>query len=75
MKNTITLELDQNRTAALKMYLEQKKSSLEAEISKFVEQLYSKIVPQNVRDFIDLSAKQKDMVKPRKSSVKPTVLP
>ena len=75
MKNTITLELDQNRTAALKMYLEQKESSLEAEISKFVEQLYSKIVPQNVRDFIDLSAKQKDMVKPKKSSVKPSVLP
>ena len=75
MKNTITIELDQSKTAALKMYLEQKESSLEAEISKFVEQLYSKIVPQNVRDFIDLSAKQTDMVKPKKTPRKPSTLP
>ena len=75
MKNTITIELDQSKTAALKMYLEQKESSLEAEISKFVEQLYSKIVPQNVRDFIELSDKQKNIVRPKKSSVKPSVLP
>ena len=75
MKNTITIELDQSKTAALKMYLEQKESSLEAEISKFVEQLYNKIVPQNVRDFIDLSAKQTDKVKPKKTPQKPSVLP
>ena len=75
MKNTITIELDQSKTAALKMYLQQKDSSLEAEISKYVEQLYGKIVPQNVRDFIDLSDKQKNMVKPKKSSIKPSVLP
>ena len=75
MKNTITIELDQSKTAALKMYLEQKESSLEAEISKFVEQLYGKIVPQNVRDFIELSDKQKNIVRPKKSSVKPSVLP
>ena len=75
MKNTITIELDQSKTAALKMYLEQKESSLEAEISKFVEQLYSKIVPQNVRDFIELSDKKKNIAKPKKSSVKPSVLP
>ena len=75
MKNTITIELDQSKTAALKMYLKQKDSSLEAEISKFVEQLYGKIVPQNVRDFIELSAKQTDMVKPKKSSPKPSNLP
>ena len=75
MKNTITIELDQSKTAALKMYLEQKESSLEAEISKFVEQLYCKIVPQNVRDFIELSDKQKNIVRPKKSSVKPSVLP
>ena len=75
MKNTITIELDQSKTAALKMYLKQKDSSLEAEISKFVEQLYGKIVPQNVREFIELSAKQTDMVKPKKIPTKPSVLP
>ena len=75
MKNTITIELDQSKTAALKMYLEQKESSLDAEISKFVEQLYSKIVPQNVRDFIELSDKQKNIAKPKKSSVRQSVLP
>ena len=75
MKNTITIELDQSKTAALKMYLKQKDSSLEAEISKFVEQLYGKIVPQNVRDFIELSDKQKNIAKPKNAAVKPSVLP
>ena len=36
------------------MYLEQKNTTLSAELEKYVEQIYSKNVPQNVRDFIDM---------------------
>lgn len=72
MKNTITITLDHNKTAALKMYLEQKNSSLDEEISKYVDQLYGKIVPQNVRDFIEQTSKQKDSPKPKKATEKPS---
>ena len=49
MKNTVTITLESDKVAALKMYLEQRNSSLDEEISKYAEQLYGKVVPQNVR--------------------------
>ena len=52
MKNIVTISLDDRKVSALKMYLSEKKSSLDEEISKYAEQLYNKVVPQNVRDFI-----------------------
>lgn len=72
MKNTVTIALEDKKVLALKMYLGQKKSSLEEEISKYAEQLYIKSVPQNVRDFIDMEAKQQSAVKPKNIVVKPT---
>lgn len=72
MKNTITISLEDKKVLALKMYLGQKNSSLEEEVSRFAEQLYVKSVPQNVRDFIDMEAKQQSAVKPKNIVVKPT---
>lgn len=71
MKNTITITLDDKKVTALKMYLEQKHSSLDEEISKYAEQLYGKIVPQNVRDFIDMEAKQQSEIKSKNAVAKP----
>lgn len=71
MKNTVTITLDDKKVQALKMYLSEKNSSLDEEISKYAEQLYGKIVPQNVRDFIDMTAKQQKPEKPRNDSAKP----
>lgn len=34
-------------------------ATLAAELDKYVEQLYGKIVPQNVRDFIDMMSAKK----------------
>lgn len=65
MKNTVTIALEDKKVLALKMYLGQKNSSLEEEVSRFAEQLYVKSVPQNVRDFIDMEAKQQSKVKPK----------
>ena len=56
---------------ALKMYLGQKNSSLEEEMSKYAEQLYIKSVPQNVRDFIDMEAKQQKEEKAKNTMIKP----
>lgn len=72
MKNTVTIALDDKKIFALKMYLDMKNSSLEDEMSKYAEQLYIKTVPQNVRDFIDMEAKQQGTAKPKNIVVKPT---
>lgn len=71
MKNTVVISLDDNKIQALKMYLAEKNTSLDEELSKHAEQLYGKIVPQNVRDFIDMTAKQQKPEKQRNDSAKP----
>lgn len=71
MKNIVTISLDDRKVMALKMYLSEKKSSLDEEISKYAEQLYNKVVPQNVRDFIDMEAKQQSEMKPKNIVAKP----
>lgn len=71
MKNMVTIALEDKKVLALKMYLGQKNSSLEEEISKYADQLYIKSVPQNVRDFIDMEAKQQGTTKPKNIVVKP----
>ena len=75
MKNTVNISLENEKILALKMYLAQKNSSLEEEITKFAEQLYGKVVPQNVRDFIEMSAKRQNVAKPKSVSEKPTNQP
>lgn len=75
MKNTVAITLDDKKVQALKMYLSEKNSSLDEEISKYAEQLYGKVVPQNVRDFIDMTAKQQSAVKPKTAHTKPNNLP
>ncbi|MDE7400331.1 MAG: hypothetical protein K2N06_12505 [Oscillospiraceae bacterium] len=75
MKNTVVITLESDKIAALKMYLEQRNSSLDEEISKYAEQLYGKVVPQNVRDFIDMTAKQQKAEKPKNAHTKPNNLP
>ena len=75
MKNTVTITLESDKVAALKMYLEQRNSSLDEEISKYAEQLYGKVVPQNVRDFIEMTAKQQSAAKSKSAVMKPANLP
>lgn len=75
MKNTVTITLDGEKFRALKMYLSEKKTSLDEQLTAYSEQLYGKIVPQNVRDFIDTTAKQQAETKPKKSGAKPTDQP
>lgn len=75
MKNTVTITLDDKKFQALKMYLSEKKTSLDEQLSAYAEQLYGKIVPQNVRDYIDMTARQQSSEKPKKSAAKPTDQP
>ncbi len=75
MKNTVVIALDDKKVQALKMYLSEKKTSLDEQLSNYADQLYGKIVPQNVRDFIDMTAKQQSAAKPKSNSTKPTNQP
>ena len=75
MKNTVTITLDDEKFRALKMYLSEKKTSLDEQLSNYAEQLYGKIVPQNVRDYIDMAARQQSAIKPKTTHAKPTNLP
>ena len=75
MKNTVTITLDGEKFRALKMYLSEKKTSLDEQLSAYAEQLYGKTVPQNVRDFIDMTAKQQSAIRPKTTHAKPTNQP
>ena len=59
MKKTFTVTVNEEKLSAIEMYLGQKDTTLAAELDKFVEQTYTKVVPQNVRDFIDMMADKK----------------
>ena len=59
MKKTITVSINEEKLSAIEMYLNQKDTTLAAELDKYVEQTYTKVVPQNVRDFIDMMTDKK----------------
>lgn len=65
LKKTITLAVSEEKLSAVEMYLRQKDTTLSAEIDKFVEQLYIKNVPQNVREYIEMVTEKKPSKKPR----------
>lgn len=71
MKNTIQISLPESKISALRMYLTQKNTTLECELSRYTEQLYGKIVPQNVREFIEMTAKKPASDKPERKAQTP----
>ena len=66
MKRSVTVNVNEEKLSAIEMYLEQKSTTLAAELDKYIEQLYSKVVPQNVRNFIDMKSMKKPARKTRK---------
>ena len=62
MKKTVSVQISEEKLSAIEMYLEQKNTTLAAEMDKYVEQLYGKVVPQVVRDYIEKMSRQQ---KPR----------
>ena len=59
MKKSISISVNEEKLSAIEMYLEQKSTTLAAELEKYADQLYGKVVPQNVRDFIDMMSDRK----------------
>ena len=53
-KDSIIIPYDEEKLAALRLYLGQKGQSVEQEMVSAVDALYAKAVPGNVREFLDL---------------------
>ena len=64
MKKYIMVGYEEEKLLALRMYAEQKGVSIEEELAQTAESLYQKIVPANVRSFLDMKAEGQ---KPKKS--------
>ena len=72
---TITISYDEEKLTALRLYLGQKNQTMEEELLAAADNLYTKTVPNNVREFIDLRA-GKTVSEPKKRKVKePPVSP
>ncbi|SDA29577.1 hypothetical protein SAMN02910447_03076 [Ruminococcus sp. YE71] len=72
MKKTISVQISDEKLSAIEMYLEQKNTTLAAELDKYVEQLYGKVVPQVVRDYIEkMSAHERPRRRSASVSTKP----
>jgi len=53
-KTNIAIVYDGEKLATIKLYMVQRGASLEDEIIKTIDALYGKMVPANVREFLDL---------------------
>ncbi len=53
-KTTIGVAFDEEKTAATRLYMNQKNMNLELELAKAMETIYTRNVPASVREFIDM---------------------
>ena len=65
MKKNVIIALKEEKISAVEMYLSQKHTSLETELTRYTEQLYLKNMPQNVRDYIEMMSVKKPAKKPK----------
>ena len=55
-KVNITVRYDSEKLNAIRLYLKQKDLTLEAELANAVDSLYNRVVPQGVREFVEMQA-------------------
>ena len=53
-KSTINIAYDEEKLSALRLFLTQKNLDLDKELDTYLDRLFSRHVPQNVRDYLDL---------------------
>lgn len=70
MKKTIYVKFDEEKLFALRTYTEQKGILLEEELAQAAEALFQKLVPVNVKAFLEVKAEtSKPKKKPASSAV------
>lgn len=72
-KATITISFDEEKLAALGIYLKQKNNKVETELEKALETLYAKNVPSGVREFIDMKSGASSNSPPKQRKQKPSL--
>ena len=66
-KATITLSYHEEKLTALRLYLGEKGLQVEDELSKALDALYGKIVPQSVRYYLDLREEETNVSPPKRA--------
>ena len=74
-KISISVSYEEEKLSALKLYLEQRDSQVEAELTKALDALYAKNVPAGVREFIDLRSGHAEPPAPKVRRPKPVTPP
>lgn len=69
-KTSVSIMYDDEKLNAIRLYMSQRDLDFKSELEKSVDSLYTKYVPANVREFIDMRTKQKDKPKDKDSSSK-----
>lgn len=69
-KVSITVQYDEEKFSTIKICMENKGLNINNEIVKFIDSLYTKQVPAQVRDFFNMKAESE-----RKASSKPNMQP
>ena len=65
-KTSVSIMYDDEKLSAVKLYMSQRDFDFKEELEKSVDTLYSKYVPANVREFIDMKSLQAKPPKPKK---------
>ena len=64
-KTTVTVPFDKEKAVALQIYLGQKNTTLDIELGRAMDSLYSKFVPNLVKEFIqkkeEMTTKKKEV--------------
>lgn len=65
-KTSISIMYDDEKLNAIRLYMSQRDLNFKSELEKSVDSLYTKYVPANVREFIDMKSSQVKPSKPKK---------
>lgn len=66
-KVSVTIQYDEERLSTVKLFMEKKNLNIDDELEKFLDSLYTKHVPVQVRDFFEMKSQAE---KTKQSSVK-----
>ena len=71
-KENINIAYDSEKLSAVKLYMEQRDTDLKSEQEKSLDALYTKYVPANVREFLDMKSSAQTVSRPKSNRSKPS---
>ena len=71
-KENISIAYDSEKLSAVKLYMEQRDTDLKSEMEKSLDALYTKYVPANVREFLDMKSSVPSTSRPKSNRSKPS---